>query len=131
MPPSTPPDPAGIGHQRAGALQHLARRPAREGEQHDALGRHALRDQPGDARAERGGLARAGAGQDQQGPAGMGGGGALLGIEPREPGTACQAAAETVPESNTRSASYGGARTEAESEPGPGAKPGPGRGRLS
>ena len=71
--------------QRAGALQHLGRGPAGEGEEHDALGRHACRHQPRDACAERGGLAGAGAGQDQERPAGMGRGRALLGIQPREP----------------------------------------------
>ena len=71
--------------QGAGALEHLAGGPAGEREQHDALRRHSLGHQPGHPRAERGGLARAGAGQDQQGAAGMRRSGALLRIQPREP----------------------------------------------
>jgi sulfate/thiosulfate-binding protein len=62
-------------------LEHLARGAAGEGQQQQALGRDALAEQPLDARAERRRLARARAGQDEQRPAGVGGGGELLRVE--------------------------------------------------
>ncbi len=72
--------------QRTRALDHLARRAAREREQQDPLGGHALGQQPGDARTQRRRLAGAGAGKDQQRPARVRRGVALLGVEPVEPG---------------------------------------------
>ena len=59
-------------HQAAGARQHLARGAARERQQQDAFGRHALLDQVGDAAGERPRLAGAGAGDDQHRPVAAG-----------------------------------------------------------
>ena len=52
--------------QPLGAREHLLRGAAREGEEQDALGRHAALDQVRDAVDERPRLARAGAGDDEQ-----------------------------------------------------------------
>ena len=70
------------------ATEHLARGAPREGEQEHALGRRPLVDEPRDARGQRRRLARAGAGQHEQRPAGMGRGGALLGVQSVEVGGA-------------------------------------------
>ena len=61
------PHPTGLGRRHAlGAREHLAGGAPAEGEQQDAFGPDALVEQPGDAGGERRGLARAGAGHDQQ-----------------------------------------------------------------
>ncbi len=52
--------------EHARALDHLARRAPRERQQQDPLGRDALGQQPRHTRAQRGRLARAGSGKDQQ-----------------------------------------------------------------
>jgi hypothetical protein len=78
-------DPAGVGRdalgERAHPLDHLAGRAARERQQQDAFGWRPLGQQPADAGAQRGRLAGAGAGEDQQRVAGVCGGGALLVVE--------------------------------------------------
>ncbi len=71
------------GDEPARPLQHLARGAAGERQQQDPLRRHALGHQPGDPRAQRRRLARAGAGEDQQRPTGVRRGGPLLVIERR------------------------------------------------
>ncbi len=55
-----------FGHDPLRAARHLERGPARKGEQQHALGRHAREQQACHAMGERAGLARAGAGDDQQ-----------------------------------------------------------------
>jgi hypothetical protein len=54
--------------QRLCPRQHLPRCPPRKGQQEDALGTHALVDEPGDPSGKRVGLAGAGARNDQQRP---------------------------------------------------------------
>ncbi len=82
-------DAARPGHrargQRAGALDHLARRAPREGEQQDPLRGNALREQPSDARAERRRLPGARTREYQQRSARMGRSRLLLGVELVEP----------------------------------------------
>ena len=73
-------------HEPARPLQHLPRRAARERQQQDPLRRHALADEPREPRAQRRRLAGAGAGEDQQRPAGVRRGRPLLVIELVEPG---------------------------------------------
>ena len=70
-----------LAHQRGGAVDHLARRAPREGEQQDPLRVGALVEQRRDPRAERRGLAGSGAGEDQQGAAPVLGGEPLLGVQ--------------------------------------------------
>src|SRR5678815_2229104 len=55
-----------FGDDALRAARHLLRRAAREGEEQDALGRRAGDEQVRDAMRERVGLARAGAGEDEE-----------------------------------------------------------------
>jgi hypothetical protein len=77
-----PHHPAGVGrhtlHQRPSPLDHLARGPARECEQQDALGGYALAQQPGHTRAQRRRLPGACPSEHEQGTVRMGGGQTLL-----------------------------------------------------
>ena len=81
----------GVGAERASArdaldaARHLGGGAAREGQQQDAARIGAVDDQVGDAVGERVGLARAGAGDDQQRPGVVLDGAPLLGIERGEP----------------------------------------------
>ncbi len=70
--------------ERARALDQLARRPAREAEQQDALRGHALPQQPGHARAQRRGLAGARARQHEQRAARIARRLALTVVQPRQ-----------------------------------------------
>ena len=70
------------------ALDHLARRAAGESEQKDTVGCDARAQQPGHARAQRRGLARARPGEDQKRVARVRGGRTLLDVELVEPGAA-------------------------------------------
>ena len=83
--------PAGRRTPRPGGASR--RGPAGEGQQQDAARVDALGDQPGHAVDQRGGLARAGPGDDQQRPVAVLGGLALLGIEPGEDGLDARGAA--------------------------------------
>ena len=65
-------------------IDHLARRPAREGEQQDALVRHAPLDETRDPRAQRRRLARPRAREHEQVAAVVVGGGLLLVVEAGE-----------------------------------------------
>ena len=67
--------------QVLGPAEHLGGRPAGERQQQDAAGIDALGDQPGHAMHQRGGLAGAGPGHDQQRPFAVGGRLALLRIQ--------------------------------------------------
>jgi len=67
--------------ERIDTAHHLAGCSAGEGEQQDAAGLGAARDEVGDAVGERGGLAGAGAGHDEQRAVAVRGGRALLGVE--------------------------------------------------
>jgi hypothetical protein len=81
-----------VGHELVDALLHLGRRLVGEREGQDLAGtRLALGDEMGDAAGDDGGLAGAGAGDDQQRARIMGGGLALLVIEAVED-AACHAA---------------------------------------
>ena len=73
------------GHERARALKHLPRGPARERQQHDPLRRGALGHQPCHARAQGHRLPGTGARQDQQRTVGVGRRRSLVGIQPLEP----------------------------------------------
>ena len=83
VPPQTRPSPRSPVSVSA-RLEHLARGAAREREQQDPLGRHAAVDQAGDPAGQRPRLAGAGAGHDQQRPAEVLDGLALLGVEALE-----------------------------------------------
>ena len=74
------------GEERIDTAQHLGRRPAREGEQKDAPRVGAVSDEVGDPVHERGRLAGACAGDDEEGPVAVGDGGELLGVELGEHG---------------------------------------------
>ena len=78
-------DPARVGGdslgERACPLDHLPGRTAGEREQEDPFGRDPLGHQPGDARAQRRGLARAGTREDQQRVARVRGSRTLLDVE--------------------------------------------------
>ena len=72
----------GIGEHRVEPRQHLLGGLVGEGHRQHAAGRElAGLDQPGDARGQHAGLARAGAGEDQRRLGRQGDGGELLGIE--------------------------------------------------
>ena len=71
----------GRAHQPLGAGEHFLSGAAGEAEQEDAFGRGAGVDQVGDAVDQRARLARAGAGDDQQGPVAVRRGGVLLLVE--------------------------------------------------
>ena len=73
-------------HERPGALQHLARGAAREGEQQNALRRDPLADEPGNPPAQCRGLTGARTGQDQQRTSRMANRRALLRIQLLKPG---------------------------------------------
>ena len=64
----------------ARAPGHLERRAARKREKEEALRIGAVRDEMRDAMRQRIGLARAGAGEDQERPLAMAGGRALRGV---------------------------------------------------
>ena len=87
VPAEAPPLPRGrLGQQRVDAPQHLGGGAAREREQQDAPRVGAAGDEVRDAVHQRGGLAGAGAGDDEQRPVAVRGGGELLGIEVVEHG---------------------------------------------
>ena len=77
-----------IRDERPGPAEHLGRGPAGEREQQDALGRHALVDEAGDAAREGPGLAGAGSGDHQKRAVAVQDGVALPVVEPGEPGWA-------------------------------------------
>ena len=70
--------------RRARPVDHLARGPPGEGQEQDPLVRHPALDEAGDPRAERRRLARPRAGEHEQVPAVVVGGGALLVVETGE-----------------------------------------------
>ena len=78
---------------RLHAAQHLGGGAAGEREQEDAPRVGAARDELGDAVDERGRLAGAGAGDDEQRPVAVLGGGELLGVELHEHGESSSVAA--------------------------------------
>ena len=89
-PPSSP--ARSLQRARRDALdppRHLGGGAAREGQQQDAARIGAAHDQVGDPVRQRVGLARAGAGDDEQRPCVMLDGAPLLGIERGEPGIGC------------------------------------------